>query len=79
MSEEKKEPEQLELPLEFPEGHDEEANGVRLADEERQECEQWTRVMGYFRPVDGFNIGKKQEFKDRKYFSQDKAKKYLEQ
>ena len=30
-------------------------------------------VMGYFRPVDGFNIGKKQEFKDRKYFSQKKA------
>ena len=30
-------------------------------------------VMGYFRPVDNFNTGKKQEFKDRKYFSQKKA------
>lgn len=74
-----KEPEQLELPLEFPEGHEEEENGIKLRDEERQECERWTRVMGYFRPVDGFNIGKKQEFKDRKYFSQDKAKEYLKQ
>lgn len=74
-----KEPEQLELPLEFPEGHDEEENGIRLMDEERQACERWTRVMGYFRPVDGFNIGKKQEFKDRKYFSQDKAKEYIKE
>lgn len=24
--------------------------------------------MGYYRPVSGWNIGKKQEFKDRKYF-----------
>jgi hypothetical protein len=24
--------------------------------------------MGYHRPVTGWNIGKKQEFKDRKYF-----------
>ena len=73
-----KEPEQLELPLEMPEEeHCEEVNGVMLADEERQECERWTRVMGYFRPVDNFNVGKKQEFADRKYFSQDKAKEYL--
>lgn len=27
-------------------------------------------VMGYFRPMSNFNIGKKQEFADRKYFSQ---------
>lgn len=68
------EPEQLELPLELPEEHCEEVNGVRLRDEERQECERWTRVMGYYRPVDQFNIGKQQEFKDRQYFSQEKAK-----
>ena len=73
------EPEQLELPLEFPEEHVEEVNGVKLRDKERQECERWTRVMGYFRPVDHFNKGKKQEFEDRKYFSQDKAKEYLKQ
>ena len=73
------EPEQLELPLEFPEGHDEEVNGPRLRDEERQQCEIWTRVMGYYRPVENWNVGKKQEFKDREYFSQDKAKEYLKQ
>ena len=67
--------EQLELPLDL-EGYDY-VNGVKLAKDERQECERWTRVMGYFRPVDHFNIGKQQEFKDRKYFSQDKAKEYL--
>lgn len=73
-----KELEQLELPLEKPEDeHCEEVNCIRLRDEERQPCEVWTRVMGYFRPVDNFNNGKKQEFADRKYFSQDKAKEYL--
>ena len=46
---------------------------TELKDEERQPCEVWTRVMGYFRPVNDFNVGKKQEFKDRKYFSQKKA------
>ena len=50
---------------------------VELKDEERQKCENWTRVMGYFRPVDGWNIGKKQEFADRKYFSENKAMKRL--
>ena len=33
-----------------------------------QACEVWTRVMGYHRPVDLFNIGKKQEYADRKNF-----------
>lgn len=37
----------------------------QLRDEERTRCEIWTRVMGYFRPVSSFNIGKKQEFADR--------------
>ncbi|WP_431804044.1 ribonucleoside triphosphate reductase [Microbacterium sp. bgisy203] len=31
-------------------------------------CEVWTRVMGYFRPVSGFNIGKKGEASERTYF-----------
>lgn len=48
-------------------------NNIELKDEERQPCEVWTRCMGYFRPVDNFNIGKKQEFKDRQYFNQKKA------
>lgn len=32
---------------------------ITLKDEERQPCEIWTRVMGYFRPMSEFNIGKK--------------------
>ena len=41
---------------------------VELKDSERQPCEVWTRVMGYHRPVQSFNIGKKGEFEERKYF-----------
>ena len=33
-----------------------------------QGCEVWTRVMGYHRPISSFNIGKKQEYADRKNF-----------
>ena len=45
-------------------------NGVELKDEERQRCEIYTRVMGYHRPIDSYNIGKKGEFKTRKYFKE---------
>ncbi len=31
-------------------------------------CEVWTRVMGYFRPIASFNIGKKGEASERTYF-----------
>lgn len=41
-----------------------------LKDEERTRCEVWTRVMGYHRPVAGFNVGKKGEFYERKYFKE---------
>lgn len=43
---------------------------ILLADAERQPCEIWTRVMGYHRPMSSFNIGKKGEFHERKYFSE---------
>ena len=33
----------------------------------RQKCEVWTRVMGYFRPVSQFNVGKKAEFAERAF------------
>ena len=36
-------------------------HSIILKDEERQKCEIWTRVMGYYRPVSEFNIGKKSE------------------
>ena len=33
-----------------------------------QECQVFTRVVGYLRPVKQFNAGKQQEFKERKDF-----------
>ena len=36
---------------------------------ERTKCEIYTRVMGYYRPVSQFNIGKKSEFYSRTYFT----------
>jgi len=53
-----------------------EINGtvITINDNERQECEVWTRVMGYYRTVKDFNIGKKQEFKERKYFKENNEK-----
>lgn len=35
-----------------------------------QACEVWTRVMGYFRPVASFNIGKKGEHAERTFFTE---------
>ena len=46
---------------------------IELKDEERQPVEVWTRVMGYHRPVSQFNIGKKQEYKERKFFNENKV------
>lgn len=46
---------------------------IILTDEERQPCEIWTRVMGYHRPMSSFNIGKKGEFHERKYFDEKAA------
>jgi len=34
----------------------------------KQPCEVYTRVVGYLRPVSQFNLGKQQEFKERKDF-----------
>lgn len=49
------------------------SSGEVLKDSERQPCEVWTRVMGYFRPVSEFNIGKKSEYAERKCFSEKKT------
>lgn len=49
------------------------SNEIKLNDNERQRCEVWTRVMGYHRPVQSYNIGKKGEFEERKYFTETKA------
>ena len=39
---------------------------------ERTPCQIYTRVMGYIRPVDGYNLWKKSEFYGRKYFDENK-------
>ena len=44
-----------------------------LKDEERQRVECWTRVMGYYRPVDHFNPGKQAEFEERVPFKEKKV------
>ncbi|NPA65900.1 MAG: hypothetical protein GXO11_03360 [Epsilonproteobacteria bacterium] len=38
--------------------------------EKRQRCIVYTRVMGYHRPVESFNIGKTGEHKERKQFKE---------
>ena len=38
---------------------------VQIPEENRQLCEVWTRVMGYFRPISQFNKGKKSEYAER--------------
>lgn len=35
---------------------------------QRQRCEVYSRVVGYIRPIQQWNIGKVQEHKDRKFF-----------
>lgn len=44
-----------------------------IPDSERTKCEVWTRVMGYHRPIDSFNVGKKGEVAERKYFDEKKC------
>lgn len=47
-----------------------------IPQEKRQKCEVWTRVMGYHRPVESFNIGKKGEFNDRVCFTEKAAEEH---
>ena len=46
---------------------------LEFPDREPQECEVWTRVMGYHRPVASFNIGKKGEHAERVHFREESA------
>jgi len=34
-----------------------------------KECTVWSRIVGYFRPVQNWNIGKKAEYEDRVEFA----------
>ena len=47
-------------------------DGIEIANEERQPCEVWTRVMGYYRPVSMYNTGKKGEYHERVEFIEPK-------
>jgi hypothetical protein len=49
-------------------------DAITLTDDERQRCEVWTRVMGYHRPVASFNIGKRGEHGERRFYSEDRAR-----
>jgi len=40
---------------------------------QRTQCQVYTRVMGYLRPVSQYNTGKKSEFYSRKYFEESKT------
>ena len=42
---------------------------LKLNAEKRQKCIVYTRVMGYHRPVESFNVGKTGEHKQRKQFT----------
>lgn len=49
------------------------AEEVTLDDSERQPCEVWTRVMGYYRPTSFFNVGKQGEYAERVTFTEQKS------
>lgn len=53
-------------------GKPEKTTLISLKDEERTKCSIWSRVMGYHRPTNHYNIGKKQEFADRVTFKEPK-------
>ena len=52
-------------------------DALGLTDDERQRCEVWTRVMGYHRPVASFNIGKKGEHFERRFFDEARTRPHL--
>ena len=43
---------------------------VKLNIMTRTKCEIFSRSMGFIRPVDNFNIGKRAEFEERKTFTE---------
>jgi len=42
--------------------------------DKRTRCITYTRVMGYCRPIEGFNLGKKGEHKERTMFVEGRCK-----
>lgn len=50
-----------------------------MSDKRKVPCEVYTRVVGFLRPVQSFNDGKKQEFEDRVTFNFSKAMRKAEE
>jgi len=46
---------------------------LQKSNSERTKCLVYTRVMGYHRPVESFNIGKKGEHKQRIHFEEQRC------
>ncbi len=46
---------------------------LKAQQQKRSKCLVFTRVMGYHRPVESFNIGKKGEHQQRTHFKESKA------
>lgn len=46
---------------------------IRATEKTQVPCEQYTRVVGYYRPVNQWNKGKQSEYQDRVTYSLDKA------
>jgi hypothetical protein len=43
-------------------------DGTVIKEELRTRCEIWSRPVGYLRPVQHWNNGKREEFRERKHF-----------
>lgn len=50
---------------------------LKANENKRTRCEVFCRAMGYIRPVNFFNIGKKQEYADRKWFLENKTLQHI--
>ncbi|MDM1048538.1 MULTISPECIES: anaerobic ribonucleoside-triphosphate reductase [Sphingobacterium] len=54
--------------------NDERQQVLQQHQQERSKCLVYTRVMGYHRPVESFNIGKQGEHKERTLFCEQHGK-----
>jgi len=45
-----------------------------MTTQKRTRCERYSRVVGYFRPIDNWNEGKQAEWDERKVFKIEDAK-----
>ncbi len=45
-------------------------SSINIPNEMRTKCEVFSRVVGYYRPVQNWNKGKAEEFKERREFDE---------